>query len=170
MGALVELSQKVDIPLPPEDVWRSLNDPNILKQCLPGCEEFTPDAEPNKFLIVLKAKVGPVKATFNGEVQLSEIDPPHSYVLSGAGKGGVAGFAKGSASVRLEPIELDGAAGTTMSYDVNAAVGGKLAQIGSRLVSGTAKKMASDFFTNFVRVVLNDPDREVELQTTSTEG
>ena len=90
--------------------------------------------------------------------------------MSGGGKGGVAGFAKGSASVQLTPIEIDGAPGTTMSYKVDASVGGKIAQIGSRLVSGAAKKMASEFFTNFVRVVTNDPDRVVELQTVSTEG
>jgi len=166
----VDLSQKVSIPLPPEDVWQSLNDPDILKQCLPGCEEFTPAEEPHKFLIVLKTKVGPVKATFNGEVELSEMNPPHSYVLSGGGKGGVAGFAKGSASVRLDPVEVDGLPGTSMTYEVNAAVGGKLAQIGSRLVGGTARKMASEFFTNFVRVVTHDPEREVELETISAEG
>lgn len=167
----MELSQKVQIPLPPEEVWRSLNDPAILKQCLPGCETFEPDeAGPHKFKLVLQAKVGPVKAKFNGEVELSDIDAPHSYVLSGNGKGGVAGFAKGSAAVKLDPIEIDGAPATDMTYEVNAAVGGKLAQIGSRLVDGAARKMANEFFTNFVRVVLDDPEREVELQTIAKEG
>lgn len=167
----MELTQKVQIPLPPEEVWQALNDAAILKQCLPGCEAFDPDDEvPHKFSLVLQAKVGPVKAKFNGEVELSEINAPHSYVLSGSGKGGVAGFAKGSAAVKLDPIDIDGAPGTDMTYEVNAAVGGKLAQIGSRLVDGTAKKMAGQFFTNFVRTVLDDPEREVELQTIDKEG
>lgn len=166
----VELSQKVQIPLPPEVVWLALNDPNILKQCLPGCETFEPDDKPHSFRLVLLAKVGPVKARFNGEVALSDIDAPNSYVLSGAGKGGVAGFAKGSAAVKLDAILIDGAPGTHMTYEANAAVGGKLAQIGSRLVDGAAKKMAGEFFTNFVRAVLNDPEREVELQTISKQG
>ena len=166
----MELSQKVQIPLPPEEVWQSLNDPAILQQCLPGCETFEPMDEPHKFRIVLQAKVGPVKAKFNGEVELSDINAPHSYVLSGSGKGGVAGFAKGSAAVNLDPVDIDDAPGTDMTYEVNASVGGKLAQIGSRLVNGAAKKMANEFFTNFVRVVLDDPDREVELQTISKEG
>lgn len=167
----MDLSQKVRIPLPPEEVWQALNDPAILKQCLPGCETFEPDKDtPNKFTLALQAKVGPVKATFNGEVELQDINAPHSYVLVGNGKGGVAGFAKGSAAVRLDAVNIDGTPGTDMTYEVNAAIGGKLAQIGSRLVNGAARKMANEFFTNFVRVVLDDPEREVELETLSKEG
>ncbi|MCB1693970.1 MAG: carbon monoxide dehydrogenase subunit G [Pseudomonadales bacterium] len=167
----MELAQKVEIPLPPEAVWDALNDPEVLKQCLPGCEEFSP-VEENKFHILIQAKVGPVKAKFNGEVELSNITPPTSYTLSGAGKGGVAGFAKGSANVQLSPATVNGTDGTEMTYEVNAAVGGKLAQIGSRLVNGAAKKMAAEFFTNFVRVVCDDTEGklEVNLQTLSSDG
>lgn len=164
----MELSQRVQIPLPAEAVWAALNDPEILKQCLPGCEEFTATAD-NQYQIVLKAKVGPVKATFNGEVTLGNLNPPHSYTLSGAGKGGVAGFAKGSASVRLDPAPGDESS-TLMTYQVNAAVGGKLAQVGSRLVNGAARKMASDFFSNFVRVVCGDENLEVQMETLNADS
>jgi len=109
------------------------------------------------------AKVGPVKATFKGEVTLSDVKPPESYSISGSGKGGVAGFAKGGAEVHLESIE--DSAVTLMSYQVTASVGGKLAQIGSRLVTGAARKMANDFFTGFVRSLTGDPLMEVDIET-----
>ena len=162
----MELSQKVEIPLPVTAVWRALNDPDILKQCLPGCETFTRTGD-NSFQMQIKASVGPVKATFNGEVELTDINPPHAYTLVGAGKGGVAGFAKGSAHVQLAAVARDTGEATVMTYMVNAAVGGKLAQIGSRLVSGAAKKMAAEFFTRFVRIICNDTENtmEVHLET-----
>jgi carbon monoxide dehydrogenase subunit G len=143
-------------------VWNALNDPAVLKDCLPGCQSFDPSGE-NSFEVVLIAKVGPVKATFKGEVTLSEVKPPESYRISGSGKGGVAGFAKGGAEVHLESV--DDSAVTLMSYQVTASVGGKLAQIGSRLVTGAARKMANDFFTGFVRYLSGDPLMVVEIET-----
>lgn len=165
----MELSQKVEIPLPATEVWRALNDPDILKQCLPGCEAFDRIGD-NTFQIQIKASVGPVKATFNGEVELTDINAPHSYTLVGAGKGGVAGFAKGSAQVQLDAVSRDTGEATVMTYLVKAAVGGKLAQIGSRLVAGAAKKMAAEFFTRFVRVICNDTENKMEVHLETLEA
>ena len=158
----MELAQRVRIPVAQSIVWSALNDPVILKDCLPGCQSFDRTGE-NSFEVVLVAKVGPVKATFKGAVTLNDVKPPESYRISGSGKGGVAGFAKGGAEVHLESI--DDSAGTLMSYTVAASVGGKLAQVGSRLVAGAARKMASDFFTGFVRSLSGDPLMEVEIET-----
>lgn len=131
-----------------EAVYDALNDPEILKQCIPGCEEIdkTSDTEMTAKVV---AKVGPVKAKFSGAVTLSDLNRPESYTISGEGKGGAAGFAKGGAKVRLEE---DGD-GTLMHYEVHADIGGKLAQLGSRLIDGTAKKMAKDFFETFAGLV-----------------
>lgn len=131
-----------------EAVYDALNDPEILKQCIPGCEEIdkTSDTEMTAKVV---AKVGPVKAKFSGAVTLSDLNRPESYTISGEGKGGAAGFAKGGAKVRLEE---DGG-GTLMHYEVHADIGGKLAQLGSRLIDGTAKKMAKDFFETFAGLV-----------------
>ena len=156
----MELHQQVVIPVARDQVWQSLNDPAALKACLPGCETFEESA-PGAFDMTLTAKVGPVKTRFHGQLQLSDIQAPVSYTISGEGKGGVAGFAKGAAKVQLEA--LDGAR-TLMTYSVSAAVGGKLAQIGSRLVSGAASKMADDFFREFVRHVTGDPAMEVTVE------
>jgi carbon monoxide dehydrogenase subunit G len=136
------------IPAPRERVWAALNDPEVLRQAIPGCQEMTKHS-PTEFEAKVVAKVGPVKANFVGNVRLSELNPPESYVISGEGKGGVAGFAKGGSSVRLD--EQDGA--TRLTYDVDAQVGGKLAQIGSRLIDSTARKMADDFFSRFASIV-----------------
>jgi carbon monoxide dehydrogenase subunit G len=130
-------------------VWDALNDPEVLKQCIPGCEEIEKTSE-TSFTAKVAAKVGPVKARFSGDVTLSDLDPPNGYRISGEGKGGAAGFAKGGAEVKLTDAE-DG--GTTLSYVVDAQVGGKLAQIGSRLIDSTAKKMAGDFFQTFGEIV-----------------
>jgi carbon monoxide dehydrogenase subunit G len=132
------------IPASQEKVWAALNDPAVLKASIPGCQalEKTSDTE---MTATVQAKVGPVKATFNGHVTLSNIDPPNGYTITGEGKGGVAGFAKGGADVKLTP---DGD-GTLLAYKVNAQVGGKLAQIGGRLIDATAKQMADQFFTAF---------------------
>lgn len=132
------------IPAAREAVWAALNDPEILKECIPGCEslEKTSDTE---MTAAVTSKIGPVKAKFKGSVTLSNINEPVSYTISGEGKGGVAGFAKGSADVHLEE---DGD-GTLLTYEAKAQVGGKLAQLGSRLIDSTAKKMAEDFFTSF---------------------
>ena len=135
-----------------EDVWQALNDPDVLKQCIPGCEEITQISDTTMSAKVT-AKVGPVKAKFTGDVTLSDLDPPNGYTISGQGKGGAAGFAKGSAKVRLEK---DGA-GTLLKYEVNATIGGKLAQIGSRLIDSTARKMAADFFGKLAEIVAPPP-------------
>jgi carbon monoxide dehydrogenase subunit G len=140
----MEMSGENRIPASREKVWAALNDPEVLKASIPGCQslEKTSDTE---MTATVQAKVGPVKATFNGHVTLSNIDPPNGYTITGEGKGGVAGFAKGGADVKLAP---DGD-GTLLSYKVNAQVGGKLAQIGGRLIDATAKQMADQFFTAF---------------------
>ncbi|MDF1721642.1 MAG: SRPBCC domain-containing protein [Minwuia sp.] len=128
-----------------QKVWEALNDPEVLKACIPGCESLDKTGE-NELTATVTAKVGPVKAKFNGSVELKDLNPPESYRIEGSGKGGAAGFAKGGADVRLD--ERDGG-GTVLSYEVDAQVGGKLAQIGSRLIDGTAKKLADQFFANF---------------------
>jgi len=133
-------------------VWSALNDPDVLKACIPGCTDMIRD-EDGGFTAVVTQKVGPVKATFKGAVTLSDIVTQESYTISGEGKGGAAGFAKGGAKVKL--ADVDG--GTELSYEVEARVGGKLAQIGSRLVDGFAKKMADKFFANF-QTALEGPD------------
>jgi len=133
-----------------DTVWTALNDPEILKGCVPGCDSIESDGE-NAYRVAMAAKVGPVSAKFAGRLQLADIDPPRSYTLSFDGQGGAAGFAKGVARVALAPTE-NGAA-TALSYTVKAQVGGKLAQIGSRLVDGAAAKLADDFFARFTEAV-----------------
>jgi len=140
----MEMTGTQTIPVPQETTWRALNDLEVLKACIPGCEAIVP-AGPDQFDVTLTAKVGPVSAKFKGKMTLSDINPPHSYNLSFEGQGGVAGFAKGGAEVKLTS---DGGA-TNLAYAVKANVGGKLAQIGSRLVDGAAKKLAEQFFTAF---------------------
>jgi carbon monoxide dehydrogenase subunit G len=128
-----------------ETVWAALNSADVLRECIPGCEDLTGSAEEG-FQAVVKQKVGPVKATFKGEVTLSDVVPNESYTISGEGKGGVAGFAKGGAQVRLADAE---GGGTELTYDVEAKVGGKIAQLGSRLIDSFATKMADQFFERF---------------------
>jgi carbon monoxide dehydrogenase subunit G len=132
------------IAAPQQATWEALNDPDVLKACVPGCESITL-VNPNEYQVLMTAKVGPVSAKFRGRLSLSDIKPPHSYSLAFEGQGGAAGFAKGGAQVRLFP-ENDQ---TRLAYDVKANVGGKLAQIGSRLVDAAAKKVADEFFNNF---------------------
>ena len=127
-----------------ETVWAKLNDPEVLKACVPGCESIE-RISGDDFLVLMVARVGPVSAKFKGKLTLSDINPPNSYSISFEGQGGPAGFAKGSAQVRLASQDHH----TKLSYDVKANVGGKLAQIGSRLVDAAAKKVADDFFRNF---------------------
>ena len=146
----MDMTGEFRIPAPREAVWKALNDPEILKQCIDGCEELAKTSD-TEFIAKVTARVGPVKARFAGKVTLSDLDPPNGYKITGEGQGGAAGFARGGAEVRLEP---DGQA-TLLKYTVNAAVGGKLAQIGARLIDGTARKMASDFFTNFATAYVN---------------
>ena len=140
----MELKGEYRIPAPREQVWGMLNDPAVLRECIPGCESLDGSAEEG-FAARVTTKVGPVKATFNGEVKLSNVNPPESYTISGEGKGGVAGFAKGGADVHL----AENGGETVLSYAVNAQVGGKLAQLGSRLIDSTAKKLADQFFSCF---------------------
>ena len=144
----MEMSGEYRIQASREKVWDALNDPEILKQAIPGCDEINRLSD-TEMTAKVTAKVGPVKANFTGHVTLSDLDPPNSYRISGEGKGGAAGFAKGGANVRLES---DGDV-TILKYDVDATVGGKLAQLGARLIDGTAKKMAGEFFSNFVEIV-----------------
>jgi len=144
----MEMSGEYRIGAPREKVWQALNDPEVLKQAIPGCQEIERLSD-TELAAKVTAKVGPVKANFTGQVTLSDLDPPNSYRISGEGKGGAAGFAKGGANVRLE---ADGDA-TVLKYDVDATVGGKLAQLGARLIDGTAKKMAGEFFGNFAEIV-----------------
>ena len=129
------------VPTDRETVWGALNDPEVLKECLPGCQEIAKTSE-TEMTATLAIKVGPVKATFRGGVTLSDLDPPNSYTLSGQGQGGAAGFASGEAKVRL----IEEGPETVVQYECDAKVGGKLAQIGSRLIDSTAKKLAKQFF------------------------
>ena len=132
-----------------QTVWQKLNDPEVLKACIPGCQSLDKSGE-NGFQAVVKLKVGPVSATFKGNVELSDLDPPNGYKISGTGEGGIAGFAKGGAVVRLSDAE---GGGTLLSYDVEANVGGKIAQLGARLIDGVAKKNADQFFASFAENV-----------------
>ena len=144
----MEMNGEYRIEASREKVWSALNDTEILKQSIPGCEEINRLSETEMTATVV-AKVGPVKAKFTGEVTLSDLNPPNSYRISGEGKGGAAGFAKGGANVSLQS---DGNS-TILIYSVDATVGGKLAQLGARLIDGTAKKLAGEFFTNFADIV-----------------
>ncbi|MGH6621450.1 MAG: SRPBCC family protein [Alphaproteobacteria bacterium] len=147
----MDMTGEYRIPAPREAVWKALNDPDVLKQCIPGCEELEKKSD-TEFAAKVTAKVGPVKAKFGGNVTMSDLDPPNGYTISGEGSGGAAGFAKGGAKVAL----ADDGGATVLSYTVNATVGGKLAQIGSRLIDSTAKKMANDFFGKFAEIVGGD--------------
>lgn len=142
----MDLTGDYRIPAPREAVWRALNDPEVLKVCIPNCEELAKNSD-TEFVAKVVAKIGPVKASFGGKVTLSDIDAPNGYTISGEGQGGAAGFAKGGAKVRLESV--DGGAATILHYVADAQIGGKLAQIGSRLVEGSARKLADEFFAAF---------------------
>ena len=156
----MKMSGEQLIPASREAVWAALNDPVILKQSIAGCTDLDKKSA-TEFAAKVTAKVGPVKANFTGDVKLSKLKPPQSYVISGQGKGGAAGFAKGGATVSLE--EKDGQ--TLLSYDVDAQVGGKLAQIGSRLIQSTARKMADDFFKKFAKLVAEAPAKPAAKKT-----
>ena len=142
------MNGEYQLAVPRETVWAKLNDTEILKACIPGCEQFDKLSD-TEFQAVSTTKIGPVKAKFKGKVTLSDLDPPNGYKISGQGDGGVAGFAKGGATVKLEPKED----GTLLSYSVEAQIGGKLAQLGQRLINGAAKKMADEFFKKFAAAV-----------------
>ena len=156
----MKLSGAKIIPLPQTAVWAALNDPETLRQSIPGCESFETTG-PNAFQATVASRIGPVQARFQGNIHLSELDPPNGYTISGEGSGGPAGSAKGLARVRLE---TDGN-GTRLSWTADAQVSGKLAQIGSRLVESTANIMAGQFFDRFVEVVQGkaSPSKPVRL-------
>lgn len=141
----MELTETHTLPVSQRNAWEALNDTEMLRACIPGCESIDPDGE-NAYLVALSASVGPVKARFKGRMQLTDIEAPNSYSIVFEGQGGAAGFAKGNARVSLE---ADGEAATKLSYTAHAQVGGKLAQIGSRLVDGAARKIAGEFFKRF---------------------
>lgn len=147
----MEMTGEYKIPAPRQKVWEALNDPEVLKTCIPGCQELNKESD-TELTATVKSKVGPVSATFKGKVTLSDIDAPNGYKISGEGTGGVAGFAKGGAEVKL----ADDGDGTLLTYEATGQVGGKLAQIGSRLIDSTAKKMANEFFGKFAEIVAAD--------------
>ncbi|MEM8748695.1 MAG: carbon monoxide dehydrogenase subunit G [Pseudomonadota bacterium] len=140
----MEMNGSQIIPADREAVWAALNDAEVLKACIPGCKELDKQSDTEMSATVV-TKIGPVKATFKGEVTLENLNPPESYTIVGEGKGGIAGFAKGGADVKLTEVPE----GTQLDYAVNAKVGGKIAQLGSRLIDSTARKLADQFFTNF---------------------
>ena len=164
----MKLSDSRIIAAPRDEVWAALLSADVLKECVPGCQEMTGNPD-DGFAAVVVQKVGPVKATFKGHVTLSEMVEPERLHLSGEGKGGAAGFAKGGADVSLEEVPE----GTKLSYDVEAKVGGKLAQLGSRIIDGFAKKMADQFFERFQQAVEGpgeDEAAEGEAETAEAEG
>lgn len=142
---------EVTLPSDKQTVWAKLNDAETLKACIPGCQSLEKTSDTTLDAVV-KLKVGPVGTTFKGRVDLTDLDPPNSYRILGEGTGGVAGFAKGGAKVSLSEVE----GGTKLTYDVEANVGGKIAQMGSRLIDGVAKKMADRFFANFAKAVTGE--------------
>jgi len=154
----MDMSGTERIEAPIGAVWQALNDPEILRQAIPGCESLDKTSDTDMTAKVV-LKIGPIKAKFEGAVALSNLDPPRSYTISGEGKGGMAGFAKGGAEVALE---ADGDAVTVLTYNVKAEVGGKIAQLGSRLIDSTAKKLAGEFFSRFAALVAG-PAQETAL-------
>ena len=144
----MDMTGEERIAAPRDAVWAALNDPEILKQCIPGCQSLE-KISPTELTATVKLKIGPVSASFNGEVKLSNINAPESYTISGEGKGGIAGFAKGGADVVLR--EEGGE--TILQYEAKAQVGGKIAQLGSRLVDSSARKLAQQFFADFTAAI-----------------
>jgi carbon monoxide dehydrogenase subunit G len=136
------------IAAPPEAVWRALNDPEVLRRAIPGCETLEKVTD-SSFKATVTTRIGPIQAKFNGQVELTDLDPPNGYTIRGQGSGGVAGSAKGGARVRLAPAPE----GTRLTYDADAQVTGKLAQLGSRLIDSTAKMLAGQFFDRFQEIV-----------------
>ena len=144
----MDINGEFRVPASRERVWEALNDPLVLKECIPGCESIERHSE-SEFIAVVRSRIGPVNARFDSRIELSKLNPPASYTISGSGKSGAAGFGRGSADVELK-AEGDE---TLLSYSAELQVGGKLAQIGSRLVAGATRKIASDFFSRFVETM-----------------
>lgn len=149
----MEMSGEARIAAPRDRVWAALNNPEILRRCIPGCESLEATS-PTEFESTVKIKIGPVSASFKGNVSLTNLNPPESYTIVGEGSGGIAGFAKGGADVALTE---DGGE-TVLTYKTNAKIGGKLAMLGSRLIDSSAKKLAEQFFTKFAKVLDKDKD------------
>lgn len=145
----VDMQGEERIEAPINKVWEALNDPIVLKACIPGCESLEKKSD-KELAATVALKIGPIKARFNGEVELQNLQPPHSYTIAGEGKGGIAGFAKGGADVTLKE---DGPNATILTYVAKADVGGKIAQLGSRLIQSTSKKLAAQFFSSFNKTV-----------------
>jgi len=143
----MQLTGEYHIPAPRDRVWAMLNDADVLRACIPGCDSLEEDG-PDAFKAKVTTKIGPVKASFNGAVTLSNMNPPESYTITGEGKGGVAGFARGGADIKL----VEDGDGTILTYTADAQVGGKLAQLGGRLIDSTARKMADQFFGKFTEM------------------
>ncbi len=154
----MQFSDEIRLEVPRHEVYAALNDPQILKKAIPGCEEIEQVSE-TELTATVSLKIGPIKARFKGKVTLSDLNPPESYTISGEGSGGAAGFAKGGAKVFLEE---DGGE-TILRYQVEADVGGKLAQLGGRLIEGTAKKLAGDFFASFKEAISGEAAEEVAV-------
>jgi hypothetical protein len=144
----MQMTGEQRIAAPRQKVWEALNDPDVLRQCIPGCQSLEREGD-DRFNAVAEVKIGPIGARFKGDVQLSDIDAPNGYTISGKGNGGVAGSARGGAKVRLS----DDGAGTLVTYDVDAEVGGRMAQLGGPIIDATAKNLAGKFFTKFGEVV-----------------
>jgi len=165
----MEISGDFRIPAPRERVWAALNDPDVLQKAIPGCEEIERLSD-TELAARVALKIGPVRARFKGKVTLSDLDPPRSYRIDGEGQGGVAGFARGGARVTLDEVED----GTLLHYEVNAEVGGKLAQVGQRLLDSTARKLADQFFGDFTQIVAAEaeaaPPPVVEAERPAAEG
>jgi len=159
----MDFSGRYLVPAPIDATWAALNDPEILRACIPGCEKMV-KTDATHFEATATLKIGPVKATFKAKVELSDLAPPTHCILKGEGQGGVAGFARGEADVSLTPE----AGGTALAYTAKAAIGGKLAQIGQRLIDGAAKQIADDFFTRFSAAVAGQPQLAAQASTQKT--
>lgn len=153
----MEIEGEERIAAPREVVWQALNDAEVLKQCIPGCQSLE-WSSPSELAATVKLKIGPVSASFAGVVSLSDVEAPESYTITGEGKGGVAGFAKGSAEVAL----LDEGQETLLRYKAHAQVGGKLAQLGSRLIGSSTQKLAAQFFADFNKAVMAKADQPAQ--------
>lgn len=154
----MDMSGQYRIQAPRDVVWAALNDPEVLKRCIPGCKELEKKS-PTELAAKVGLKIGPISANFSGEVTLQNLNPPAGYTIAGQGSGGAAGFAKGSADVML--TEVEGGAETDLAYTAKAEVGGKLAALGGRLIQATSKKLADEFFSSFAKE-LNEPAGDAE--------
>ena len=161
----MKLTAEQLIPAPPERVWEGLNDPAILQASIPGCQSLEKAAD-DRFIATVEVKVGPIGARFKGSVSLTELDPPNGYTLLLEGSGGIAGSMKGSAKVRL----TDAAGGTLISYDVEAQVGGRMAQLGGPIIDATAKQLAGKFFSKFGQIVSGTADANAAAPITAAAG